>query len=481
MLRQKLDALIKQFYGAKSEKLDPAQLALELGIDPPGKHDASSEEISAPEEANGKKKAKHKRNNNSRIKGLDQLETIENTVLPAEVEANPDDFEPIGQEITEQLDYQPAKCFKRRTIRPKFRRKDRSAPPVVAPAPLGPLVGGLPTFGLTSELIIGKYCDHLPLYRQQQIFWRNGVDIPRDTLTHWTLNHLEILRPIGEAIHIELLISSYLQIDESPLDYLAPGHGKTKIGYLWVINSPIGAVSYQWHTNRSKAALKATLGDSFTGLLQCDGYVAYTSYEKDRSEEIRLAHCMAHVRRKFYDAFEKGDKRAGHLIRWLQQLYVIEDRLRDSRAGPHLREAIRASQARPLLDRIKNVLLKIRPQHLPKSLLGKAITYALSVWSGFDAYLRDGRVELDNNLVENAIRPTKLGAKNWLFIGSQRGGELAALAYTLIENSKRHGIDLRNYLETAARQILERGPDAAKEITPAKFAAVKQNQTKHAA
>jgi len=372
---------------------------------------------------------------------------VENTVLPEEVEANPDDYDLIGQDITEQLDYQPAKCFKRR------------------------IVGGLPTFALTSELIIGKYCDHLPLYRQQQIFWRNGVDIPRDTLTHWTLSHLEIFRPIGEAIHAELLSSSYLQMDETPLDYLAPGNGKTKTGYLWVINSPTGSVSYQWHTSRSKAALQHTLRDRFKGILQCDGYIAYTSYEKDCSQYIGLAHCMAHVRRKFYDAFEKGDQRAGHIIRWLQQLYAIEDRLRESRAGPHLREAIRASQARPILCRIKSFLLKIRPQHLPQSLLGKASTYALGVWSGFEAYLSDGRVELDNNLVENAIRPTKLGAKNWLFIGSQRGGELAALAYTLIENCKRYGVNLRDYLQTTARQIIERGSNAAKDLTPAKFAA----------
>ena len=471
LLRQKIDALVKALYGAKSEKIDPAQLALELGINPPEKPEASSDETSAPEEANAeKRKTKSKGKNNSRVKGLDELETIEDTVFPSEVEANPDDYELIGQDVSEQLDYQPAKCFKRRTIRPKFRRKDRSAPPVVAPAPLGPLVKGLPTFALSSELIINKYCDHLPLYRQQQIFWRNGVDIPRDTLTHWTLSHLEILRPIGEAIHTELLRASYLQIDETPLDYLAPGNGKTKTGYLWVISSPNESVSYRWHTSRSKTALEATLGGDFSGLLQCDGYTAYTSYEKDRSQSVKLAHCMAHVRRKFYDAFEKGDKRASYIIRWIQQLYTIEEQLRESRADPQLRAALRGSHARPLLKRIKTYLLKIRPQHLPQSLLGKAITYALGAWLGFDAYLSDGRIEIDNNLIENAIRPTKLGQKNWLFIGSQRGGELAALAYTLIENCKRHGVNLRNYLETAARKLIEQGPETAKDLTPAKFA-----------
>jgi len=178
---------------------------------------------------------------------------------------------------------------------------------------------------------------------------------------------------------------------------------------------------------------------------------------------------MAHVRRTFYEAFEKGDKKAGHIIRWIQQLYAIEDQLRESRAGPQLRAALRASQARPILKRIKRYLLKIQLHHLPQSLLGKAITYALSVWSGFDAYLSDGRIEIDNNLVENAIRPTKLGQKNWLFIGSQRGGELAALAYTVIENCKRHGVNLRDYLETAAQRLIEQGPEAAKDLTPAKF------------
>lgn len=219
LLRQKIDTLIKALYGAKSEALDPAQLALELGIKPPGKPESASGETSAPEEA---KKRKTKGANNNRVKGLNQLETIGDTILPTEVEVSPDDYELIGQEVTEQLDYQPAKCFKRRTTRPKFRRKDRSAAPIAAPPPLGPFVGGLPTFTLTSELIISKCTDHLPLYRQQQIFWRNEVDIPRDTLTHWALSHLEILRPVGEAIHAELLSSLYLQIRRKLTRLLGP-------------------------------------------------------------------------------------------------------------------------------------------------------------------------------------------------------------------------------------------------------------------
>ena len=285
VLEQKVDALIKILYGVKSEKIDPAQLQLLLeGLDPKKPEAPSDEETSAPEEDAAKPAKKTKAKNHSRLKGWGQLEVIEETLFPEGYQENKEQLELIGQEVTEQLDYIQARLIKRRFIRPKFRRKDdRTQSPLVAAAPASPFPGGVPTFGLTAQLIISKYGDHLPLYRQQNIFQRLGLHAPRDTLNHWTLGSLELLRPIAEAIHLECLAKTYLQVDESPIKELAPGTGKTRTGYVWVFNDPCpdGSVSYRWQKGRSRKDFEQALGESakgWEGIFQCDGYSVYPSY-----------------------------------------------------------------------------------------------------------------------------------------------------------------------------------------------------------
>ena len=361
----------------------------------------------------------------------------------------------------------PARCIRQIIKRVKVRLKDnRNQPPILAPAPTTPLVGGLPSFNLVTDLIIGKYADHLPLYRQQGILQRSGISIPRDTLNHWTLQSLEVLVPITKAIHRETLTTNYLQGDETPLRLLAPGAGKTATSYFWVFNDPTGSISYHWSNNRAATNLHDILGPGFNGTLQCDGYSAYVSFQNSTRGHLHLGSCMAHIRRKFHDALEAKEKHAAYIIRLIAQLYQIEERLRKQRAGPALRDAIRASQAKPILDRLKKIIATLKARHFPQSRMGQAISYALGQWSGLDAYLDDGRVELDNNLIENAIRPTKLGQKNWLFLGSERGGELAAVAFTLIENCKRYKLDLRDYLVSTMKALIEQGPASAPQLTP---------------
>ena len=486
LLRQKVDALIKLLYGAKNEKIDPAQLQLLLQGLEPEKPESPSGNSDAPPEGDENPKAqspkKTKAENHSRLKGWEQLEVIEETIFPEGYEQDKDQLELIGQEVTELLDYQPARLTKRRFIRPKFRRKDdRNKAPLVAPAPAAPLAGGVPTFSLTAQLIISKYADHCPLYRQQSILQRLGLHVPRDTLNHWTLQSLELLRPIAEAIHLECLSKNYLQVDESPIKELAPGTGKTRAGYVWAFNDPCpgGSVSYRWQHGRSRADFDQALGEhlgTWRGLFQVDGYSVYPSYQKDHADQIDLGNCCSHIRRKYVTALEANERDAARLVHLFQYLYQIEEQLRETQAGPALRQAVRASHCAPRLQLIRRYLERIQGRHLPKSLMGQAIAYALGQWSGFEHYLRDGRVELCNNLIENAIRPLKLGAKNHLFFGSQRGGELACVAYTLIENCKRYGLDLRDYLIEAMKTIIARGPDCAAEITPAKIAAARRRR-----
>jgi len=333
----------------------------------------------------------------------------------------------------------------------------------------------VPTFSLTAQLIISKFADHLPIYRQQTILQRLGLHAPRDTLNHWTLQSLELLRPIAEAIHQECLGQDYLQVDESPIKELAPGTGKTHTGYVWVFYDPSlqGSVSYRWQNGRSRADFEATLGDhngNWRGTFQTDGFSVYPSYQKLHPEDITLGGCLTHIRRGFTKALDAGERDAARIIHLMGYLYRIEEQLRQNQTGPALKEAIRASHCAPRLRLIKKYLERIRSRHLPQSLMGQAITYALNQWPRLKVYLQDGRVEIDNNLIENTIRPLKLGAKNYMFFGSRRGGELACVAYTLIENCKRHGLDLRRYLIEAMRMLIEHGPGRASELTPAAVA-----------
>jgi len=473
-LRQKIEALVKLHYGAKSEKIDPAQLQLLLAGLLPEKPDSPSEpegDDAKDQKKSPAKKAKAK--NHSRLKGWDQLEVVEETILPDNYEQNKDQLELIGQEVTEQLDFTPDKITKRRTIRPKFRRKDdRTLPPLVAPAPASPLPGGVPTFGLTAELIISKYADHLPIYRQQTILARLGLHAPSDTLNHWNLESLELLRPIAEAIHRECLQESSLQLDETPIKELTPGTGKTRTSYVWVFNDPCpgGSVSYRWQNGRSRKDFKNSLGkyaETWKGIFQTDGYSVSPSYQKDHHDFIDLGSCMTHIRRGFHEALDAGERDAARIVKFISYLYQIEKDLRQQKAGPAQRDAIRASHCAPRLRLIRRYLEKIKSRHFPKSLMGQAISYALNQWSGLASYLADGRVELCNNLIENSIRPLKLGAKNYMFFGSDRGGELACVAYTLIENCKRHGLDLRGYLIGAMKALVEKGPGQAAALTPA--------------
>jgi len=480
-----VDQLLKVIYGIRSEKIDPAQLQLLLqGLEPEKPQAPSGNEEPQPEEGAEAKAAnkKTKGKNHSRLKGWEQLEVIEDTIFPDGYEQDKDQLELIGREVTELLDYEPARLIKRRYIRPKFRRKDdRNLSPVVAAAPLAPLAGGVPTFGLTAELIISKYADHLPLYRQQNIFQRLGLHVPRDSLNHWTLQSLELLRPIAEEIHHECLNQTYLQVDESPIKELAPGTGKTRPGYVWAFNDPCpgGSVSYRWQNGRARKDFEQALGEhagKWSGIFQVDGYGVYPAYQSDHTKSVELGSCFTHMRRYFVKALEARERHAAHVVHLFGYLYEVEEHLREIKAGPALRHAIRASHCAPRLKLIRRYLENLKSRHLPKSLIGEAITYALGQWSGLDRYLNDGRVELCNNLVENAIRPLKLGAKNWLFFGSRRGGELACVAYTLIANCKRHGIDIREYLIETMRALVERGPDCAAQLTPAAIARARQKQ-----
>jgi len=453
LLRQKIDSLVRRVFGSSSERLDRAQLELLLQLPMPTEATVPATKL---EVCSQKKMVTVRKDRTPRLP--EHLPVVEEVIEPTAVKAEPEHWRCIGQEVSEQLDYEPARFLRRRTIRKKYvHRVKLEAAPVIAPLPARLQDRSLPAPGLLAHILVAKYCDHLPLYRQEQIFARrHQVHLPRQTLARWVALAADWLQPIYEAIRTGVLAGGYVQVDETPIDYLEPGHGKTRQGYFWTASRPKGDAFFRWETSRAAACLDQVVPPTFTGTLQSDGYSAYRAFVNGRATVITLAGCWAHVRRKFYEASETAPQMSGWLLRQLQHLYRIEVSLREHRAGPRLRQALRASHSRPIVERLEKVLLRLkaRGRYLPQSSLGQAIDYALGQWPTLTVYLNDGRVEIDNNLVENAIRPTAIGKKNWLFIGDAEAGQRSAILYTVIESCRRRGLDPYAYL----REVLTRLP-----------------------
>jgi transposase len=463
LLRQKIDALVRRVFGSSSEQVDRKQLELLLQL-AAGATPAEPVPVAAKQEV----KVQSRKARAPRLP--EHLPVVEEVIEPEPVKQQPDQWRCIGQEVSEQLDFEPARFLRRRIIRKKYvSRVDVDLAPVIAPLPERLLDRSLPAPGLLAHILVSKYCDHLPLYRQEQICaQRHQVQISRQSLARWVELAADWLKPIYEQIRTGVMAGGYVQVDETPIDYLEPGNGKTRQGYLWTGSRPQADVFFHWETSRATACLDNVIPSTFTGTIQCDGYAAYRAFANGRGQTITLAGCWAHVRRKFYEARESSPRLAGWLLNQIQQLYRIEARLREHRAGPSLRAAVRASESRPVIKRIERALIKLKAsgRQLPQSPLGSAIDYALGQWRTLEIYLGDGRVEIDNNLVENAIRPTAIGKKNWLFIGEADAGQRSAIVYTLIECCRRRGLNPFAYL----RDVLTRLPNMTNrqipEVTP---------------
>lgn len=484
LLEQKIDEIMRRLFGATSEKLTPAQ---DEGEEP-GKPGASSGSDVAPEEDAPKDKPRRRRKKGGKKPYPRNLPVVIDAVLiPDKVKADPDNWEEIGEDHQDLWDMTPAIYFIRRTINKRYKHKgDKSRPPVQAAMPCPPVAGTRCTPGFAAHLLTSKYCDHLPQYRTEQILkTRYGIDMPRQKLNRWNSAIAGRLRPIWEAVQREVLASRYLQIDETPIRYLEPGHGKTKQGYLWIYNDPHGAVYYDWATGRSHENLLRVLGPKegkhFTGIIQCDGYGAYLTMANHYGEDIRLAACLAHIRRKFYEARHTDRQLAAVIIRLIAHLYRIEKRLREQKAGPALRKATRSAESTPLYKRLHKIILMLQPRYRPTHPLGKAINYALNQWDKQLLHLTDGHLEIDNNLAENAVRPTKLGMKNWMFFGNAEAGWISACIYTLVENCKRQGLNPEAYIKEVLIHLPENPtPAEAADLTPCKIAAASRHSRRSA-
>ncbi len=473
VLRRKVDALSQRIFGRKSEQLNPAQLQLLFGmLENQSEAPADTNEETQEEPPN---QEKPKRKYNQRLRTPENLEVIEEVLIPLEVQEAPEEWREMDRTILEQLDFEPGKFIRRRTIRPRFvHRTQKELPPIIHPAPKRIIDRGGAAPGLLTEIMIGKYADFLPLYRQAEIFHRRyGVWIPRQQMVQWIEQCERSLGLVHEAMRQQILTARYLQVDETPHTYLdkdQPG-GSAK-GYLWVYLKPREQVVYDWHPSRAADCLKQFLGDQFIGKLQCDGYAAYPCFAKT-NEAIELIGCWAHARRKFFEAKDQAPQVVVWILNQIAKLYHWEKQMRESRAGPALRESVRQSCSRLIIQRLEKVLLrfKLKSKYLPATPMGRAIDYALNQWDLLKKVLDHGEVELDNNLVENAIRPTAIGRKNYLFIGHKNAGQRTAVLYSLIQSCRIQGIEPSTYLKDVLERIPYMTNQNIEELTPVNWAA----------
>lgn len=456
-LRSIIEAMQRHRFGRRSEQLDPNQF--ELALEEVEAALAAAEH--AQEQASKRKADRPRKTNRGSLP--DHLERIEQ-VVDVESKDCPccgGALHPIGEDVSERLDVVPATFRVLVTRRPRYGCRSCESAIVQAPAPARIVEGGIPTEALIAQVLVSKYADHLPLYRQAQIYARQGVQLDRSTLADWVGRAAWYLRPLRDHVLEELRRSGRLFADETTAPVLDPGRGRTKTGQLWAYardDRPWGGsdppmVAYVYAADRKAERPEAHL-DGFAGILQVDGYGGYAALAR-RRRDVTLAFCWAHVRRKFYELADSSPV-ATEVLRRIALLYTIEDEVRRSSAAQ--RQTVRNARSRPIVDDLQQYLDARARQVSTKSRLGEAIRYALTRWDGLIRFLDDGHIDLDNNTVERSIRPLALNRKNALFAGSDEGGDNWAVIATLIENCKLSGIDPNTWLTATLTSLANAHP-----------------------
>jgi transposase len=380
---------------------------------------------------------------------------------------------PLGQDVSEMIEYVPGRYQVIRHVRPKLSCADCQKI-VQAPAPSRPIARGLAGPGFLAHVLVSKYADHLPLYRQSQIYAREGLEIERSTLADWVGGSAALLEPLVSALGRYVLSAQKLHGDDTPVPVLCPGRGTTKQGRLWTYvrddrpaaSSEPPAVLFRYSPDRKGERPQAHLAP-FVGVLQAD---AYAGFERLYGDRIQEAACWAHVRRKFYDIHVAvASPIAAEALDRIGRLYGIETEFRGRL--PDERRAARQARAGPELEALHSWLHTTLTTLSKKSELAVAIRYALSRWAALTRYRDDGRLEIDNNAAERALRAVALGRKNWLFAGSDDGGERAAAIYSLLGTAKLNDMNPEAYLRYVLEQIAEHPINKIEELLPWNVAA----------
>ena len=466
-LKIELARLKRMQFGRSSEQLDQTIAQLELSLE---ELEASESELKVPlVSLPAVEKAKPAR------RALPESLPRETLVheAPCNCPACGGLLRAMGEDVAEVLEYIPSRFKVIRHVRPKF--SCASCQQIVqAPAPARPIARGLAGPGLLAHVLVSKYCDHLPLHRQTQIYAREGVELDRSTLADWVGQSSALLRPLVEALRVHVLGGRKLHADDTPVPVLCPGRGTTKQGRLWTYvrddrpcgNSTPAAVWFAYSPDRKGLHPRAHLKD-FCGTLQADGYAGFDKLynEANPNHPIKEAACWAHVRRKFYDIQVANDSPlAKTALERIGELYGIEEQIRGQSAD--LRREIRQARSGPLLDALYRWFKDLLTQVSAKSELAVATRYAMSRWKALTRFVADGIVEIDNNTAERALRAVALGRKNYLFAGSDAGGERAAAIYSLVGSAKLQGLDPQAYLRHVIARIADHPVNRIEELLP---------------
>ena len=460
-LSHRLDLALRRIYGRSSERIDPRQLLLfgQAMATAAQTMEALAQAQQAKDDDDARVTSGGKKGHGRRPLPADlPRHRIEHAIDPAELTC-PCCSKPrvkIGEEVSEQLDYTPASLFVIEHVRPKFAcRQCEEGGVATAPKPAeGQVIDkGLPGPGLVAHVITSKYADHQPLYRQEAMLARHGVEIARSTMCGWMQAAADLLAPLVALMALQVRQSKVIHTDDTPVPVQAPGSGKTKTGRLWVYigNADHPYTVFDYTPSRSRDGPRNWLKD-YTGYLQADAFGGYDGIYAG-GDVIEVA-CWAHARRKFYDARTSDSARSHQALATIRLLYDVERDAKEKELDAVQRHTLRQERSQPLLRQLRQWLQAQRDEVLPKSPMGTAITYALNNWDALMRYTSDGALAIDNNIAERAIRPITIGRKNYLTLGSDTGGRTAAVLYSLVASAKRHGLDpfvyLRDILATIA-------------------------------
>lgn len=475
-LKHQLDVMARRMFGRRSEQLDPRQLELafealaaEGGVAPavPAPTAASTElaksaALAGKRPGHGRRPLPKDLPRETRVIEPEAADLV--CACCGRTKAR------MGEERAEQLHYQPARFSVIETVRPKYACTKCKDGVTVALAPKSPTPKGLATVGLLAFVAVSKYADHLPLARLSGIFARMSVEIPRQTLCTWIEKVYELLEPVERALWASVLSSRVLCADETPVNVLVAGRKECARGYFWVYLGEDGEIVMDFSMGRSAQAPRRALNDFHGAVLLCDAYSGYDQLERDRPGLIR-AGCMAHARRKVFEASETDPDRALVLLALIGALYDVEARIcelvcdtDEERATAAL--ALRDTQSRPLMKRLAEKVAVFKAEVLPKSPMGKALGYLTNQWNSLSVFLDDDAVAIDNNAVERAIRPIAIGRANWTFVGSEDAGPWAARIFGLLGTCRLHEVNPIEWMGDVLARVKDHPPDRMHELTP---------------
>ncbi len=474
--KAKLQALLKRYFGRSSEKLDENQLKMAWAA-----VEADLETRTPPKPQ--KAPQAPRRPSERRARRLEDLPVLETVVVdvPAEDKLAPDGtpLVKIREEVTDEVDYQPGKLFRRQFIRPVYASPAKACEPRIAELPQRVIPGGQVGPGLLAHVLMSKYVDAIPLYRQEAMLGRLGPGFSRQAMGEWVEQGAILLKPVHQHNQNLIRESGYVIGDETPIRVLDPARpGAAREAWLWAFLAPeLKAVVFDFQLSRSHEPALAFLS-RYHGVFQSDGYASYTKALRLLPEEVRCGivhvNCMAHCRRGFVEALESGDERAAPFLAYIGALYAIEEELRQ--ADPLTRAAARSSRSAGWLTPMQSALKEAAadPSILPQSALFNAVHYALGRWEALTRFAKPGfgHVQIDSNSVERAIRPSAVGKKNFLFIGHPAAGWRSAVIYSVLGTCSLLNINPWHYLTWALPRLSGATTKTAHEFTPQRFAQI---------